>query len=162
MRTISISLYLICFCLLGASCAQSGQEVASKSQHREHRAGYQIKRRHLPPPETVVGKILLVSPQEHSVAVAVTDSRLTSDKIIITHTTVRHEGRVTSEGTDVKVLKVPGEVVFNFKVNGSTSVRIKGRAATAPELASMINKPTTVRFIYGPTGDVALEIQVSR
>ena len=64
--------------------------------------------------------------------------------------------------TDKKlvVLTGSGGVPYNFKVTGSTRIKVDGKKAKLDDLAGQANKPATVKFLPLRSGNVAQSIEV--
>jgi hypothetical protein len=64
--------------------------------------------------------------------------------------------------TDKKlvVLTGSGGVPYNFKVTGSTRIKVGGKKAKLDELAGRTNKAATVKFLPLPSGNVVQSIEV--
>jgi threonine dehydrogenase-like Zn-dependent dehydrogenase len=71
-------------------------------------------------------------------------------------------GTLSMVVTDKKlvVLTGTGGVPYNFKVTGSTRIKVGGKKVKLDELAGQTNKLATVKFLSLPSGNIAQSIEV--
>jgi hypothetical protein len=71
-------------------------------------------------------------------------------------------GTLSMVVTDKKlvVLTGTGGVAYNFKVTGSTRIKVDGKKAKLDELAGQAHKSVTVKFLPVRSGNIAQSIEV--
>jgi hypothetical protein len=154
-RTQTLPFWLVMFLLLSACPLQPGQSHRRTRPDKAVGSGFGK-------PQVIRGTISTALPERNLVVLRVYDPRVTVQALAGVHRTVKEEGRAVSQSDEVSnAVQTPGEAEYDFKVNGSTSIRIDGQAATLADLTSLAKRRARVRFVPYRTGNVALRIDIS-
>ncbi len=110
-------------------------------------------------PETITGTIWTVKPDEGIVLAVRGSSQPPSMDLVVHIKTVRAGDQVIRE-EEITTVPAPGETDFNFKVAGSTLIKVDGHLLAVGELSALKGREATVRFVPRRDGNFALGIEV--
>lgn len=163
-RTASILLQLLLAGALSASWAAAQKadspSPGDASPTKKAEAESDSLKRLFGKPERISGKISMVVPEKRLIVLTVPANAVPKFLMVLEdQTTVTQQPDAVLKHHKKVVLNQSTAASFNFKVTGSTAIKVGGRRVTG-DLTAINDKQATVRFVPLRTGNIAQAIDI--